>query len=213
MKNAFLFAGLMLLLTGCSNVQPIKSTPAANFKDHSLLFSGLPLPMMFQGTATQWNDEYAVTAAHIPFVRKVVHRCQTKCDLVFIKRKAKHGTPRWREAVPGEKVYSSGYNLMMMNMSGEGEYSSTTFTSKNKKYKEPLAVHSAGAVKGMSGGALYAADGSIVGITVAKLYDVEFFGPPSKHSAHDYPILRGAIPYSMVKREWDAFVKNGGLER
>ena len=106
MKKMLLLSFLAVSLSGCNGyVQPIGSSGASSFRDHSLVHSGMPLPAFFMGTATQWNEDYAVTARHIPLVKKVVYRCEDGCDLVFIKRKAKGKTPEWREPVPGKKVY------------------------------------------------------------------------------------------------------------
>ncbi len=157
------------VLTGCNGfTPPLPPGAGAEYPGRQAVFSGFPAPMVFIGTATQWNEEYAVTAAHTPFIDGVVHRCSTGCDLVFIKRKATGPIPKWREPVPGEEVVAVGYSgALMMPVMGTGTARSTLVNREDEGSGTLYATHDAPLTVGMSGGPLYGAtDKAVLGINI-----------------------------------------------
>lgn len=82
---AFLLIGVVT--AGCNGfVKPDLSGPVN--EAYFPVFSGFPMPYMYMASAVQWNEDYAVTTGHTPFIPNVAYRCSTRCDLVFIKHKA-----------------------------------------------------------------------------------------------------------------------------
>lgn len=81
MRSVIVYA-LSLLLSGCNGL-PHPLTNAENYRGYFNVHSSYPMPYQAQGSAVQWNQEIAVTVAHIPYIADVVYRCSTGCDLVF----------------------------------------------------------------------------------------------------------------------------------
>lgn len=170
-----------------------------------MVLSGLPLPGLFIGSATQWNEEYAVTASHTPLVKKVAYRPDNNVDVLFIKRKAKNGVPEWRDGVPGEKVFSMGYNIGYIRVAGEGVMSDTTMAVNNKDFDSNLIIHSAPVTSGMSGGPVYGEDGKVIGMTLGNATVSVFYEPLTEHSAYHIKPHSLALTYRDIKAEWDKY--------
>lgn len=200
-----------LTLSGCNGFTTPMIPPQDNLNGRSIVFSGMPLPTFFVASAAQWNEDYAVTAAHTPFVKKVAHRCSTGCDLLFIKRKAKEPVPEWRVAIPGEKVISAGSSSFYIPVYGTGKASDTRVRITNKHEPNGLRAHSAAATVGMSGGPLYGTDGSILGITVGMGKGITHTGEHGEHSIAHAPRVSLFVPYEDIKEEWEIFqrIQNG----
>ena len=62
----------MMLLSGCNGV-PTSYVSDPVYSQAFVVTSGAPLPMLLMASAIQWNEDYAVTAKHTPFLRNVVH--------------------------------------------------------------------------------------------------------------------------------------------
>lgn len=192
-------------LAGCNGFTP-PLLPGNDLAGRSLVVSGLPAPGFFIGSAVQWNEEYAVTAAHTPFVTNVVHRCSSGCDVVFVKRKASGRIPQWRAAVPGEEVTSAGHSPFLLSVYGKGIASDTRMLVRNADVPFPLSVHSAAIVKGMSGGPLYGSDGKVLGINIGlNIGRIQTLGQPTELSPSRLPRVSYYIPYHEIEKEWRVF--------
>lgn len=199
-------ASLLGLLSGCNGFTP-PLPPGSDYLGSQAIFSGAPAPMIFMGTATQWNEDYAVTAAHIPFTEDVVHRCSTGCDLVFIKRKAEGPVPQWRDPVPGERVVAVGYSgAMLVLVRGVGYAKSTKVMLEDKNAQVAYATHDAPLTFGMSGGPLYGEDKAVLGINLgfgldykwySDLDDPNSIGHSSRNSYY--------LSTDVIRAEWEAY--------
>lgn len=205
MKKAFLLF-LSVSLAGCNGILNLITNPE-QFPGRSTVLSSFPAPAAFVGTATQWTSEYAVTAAHTPFISNVVHKCSTGCDLVFIKKNSSGVVPQWRDPVPGEIVFSAGTNVAYMPVYGHGKFSDTLMEINNYDFPFPLSVHSAPVTSGMSGGPIYGRDGKILGINLGRAKGVKFSGPQTTYSAAHLERMSLAIPYAQIAKEWDIFMQ------
>lgn len=207
-SRLFPIAGLVLagvVLSGCNGFTRPMIPPQDNLHGRSIVLSGLPLPTVFVGSAVQWDENYAVTAAHTPLVKKVVHRCSTGCDLLFVKRKAKGPVPEWRDSVPGEKVITAGSSIAYIPIYGVGKASSTRVKINNQNEINGLMAHSAPIASGMSGGPVYGADGKVLGMTLGKGKNMKFWGEHGEHSIAHQPRVSLFIPYEDIKAEWEIF--------
>lgn len=92
-----LLASAISIIAGCNGT--IHLTSASDAKGYEPVFSGFPLPLFFVASSVQWNEDYAVSAKHTPFLRNIAYSCSTGCDLVFIKRKADNNIPEWRHSI------------------------------------------------------------------------------------------------------------------
>lgn len=207
-RKLFGVAGLSLIgsmLAGCNGfTQPMM--PQDNLEGRRMVMSGLPLPGVFIGSAVQWNEDYAVTADHNPLVVGVKHRCSTGCDMAFIKRKARGPVPEWRNAVPGEDVITAGSSMAYFPVYGKGKAADTKMTMTNMYAPNGLSTHSAPVAMGMSGGPVYGADGSVLGITLGNNSGrARFWGEQGQYSAAHLPRISLYLPYSEIQAEWDIF--------
>ena len=110
---------LLFVLSGCNGwVSP--ETDAGLNDRYFTVFSGPPLPGMIVASAVQWNADYAVTAAHTPFLLNQAYRCSTGCDLLFIAHKATGALPQWRHFRSGEAVTALGSSTLLIPMSATG---------------------------------------------------------------------------------------------
>ena len=115
----------LLALAGCNaTLDPV--SPKESLPGYLTVSSGMPVPYLFQGSAIQWNQHYAVSAAHIPMLPDVVHRCSTGCDLVFIRREAEGPVPNWRPTVVGETLEVVGLSPSLVTVRGIGVSKATT---------------------------------------------------------------------------------------
>ncbi|NBA98624.1 serine protease [Pseudomonas sp. R5(2019)] len=163
--------------------------------------SGFPLPYVFLASAVQWNEDYAVTAGHIPFITYVQHACSTGCDLVFFKHKARGRIPNWRAPKPGESITAAGSSPYLASAVGRGRVYSTPFFNTNDNSGDRYAIHDAPLIKGMSGGPVIAADGSVLGINIG--YHNITAEEQSKHPGiKDAQRISVFLPYAVIQREW-----------
>lgn len=211
------------LIAGCNGFTPPVTSPA-DYKGRSSVFAALPFPGAFHGSAAQWNEDYAVTVNHIPYLRNVVHVCTTGCDMSFIKRKAKGPLPEWRSAVPGEKLTPVGTPFFYYPVHSTGYAKSTMHKLSTHPEGERSASHDAPIQGGMSGGPIYAEDGKIVGITEGLIHTnrlsqsiskLEHYDKDDPHSSFYGDRISYYMPYERIKKEWEIFQERekAGLPR
>lgn len=199
-RLAWLFAAL--LLVGCNGIpRPLLGDDGP--QGHFRVNSGFPLPYFFQGSAVQWNQEYAVTVRHIPLLAGVVHRCSSGCDMVFIRRPAEGPVPPWRDAVPGEPVSAVGFSPVLVNLRGNGVARGMRIRLDGDADPTAYAVHDGPIVQGMSGGPVYGRDGAVLGITVGMLFGT----PPAIGDLRASQRLSLYLPYEVIRKEWDTYLR------
>lgn len=201
MKKVAACLALCVLLAGCNGIpKPFINDPV--YSQYFVVNSGPPLPLMFQGSAIQWNSEYAVTAKHIPFLWNVAH--EGKGDLVFFKHKSKT-VPEWRQYAAGEKLTSAGFSPFLLSMKSTGHAKASRVSLMDFKDDVSYAIGDMALVKGMSGGPVFGEDHRVVGINIA-------FLPKSTFSKSPNPEISGSdrvsvfMPYDEIRKEWDIFV-------
>ena len=189
-----------MLLSGC-NGMPTAHVSNPVYDQAFVVTSGAPLPMLLMATAIQWNEDYAVTAKHTPFLRNVVH--EGLGDVVFFKHKATQ-VPLWRQYVPGESVTAVGFNSLMMPVQGKGRTLDSLVRLEGTPGSVFYSVHDGPMVKGMSGGPVFAEDSKVVGINVA-------FIPKDEIDRRNRPDLADKarvsvfMSYSEIDKEWRRF--------
>lgn len=197
------------VLCACNGIVKIDSSEdAIGYKP---IYSTFPLPYVFIASSIQWNEDYAVSAAHTPFLKDVVYRCSTGCDLVFIKRKASGRIPEWRYSTLNEKIKSYGTTPMYMTVSSEGNLLKTRFiqnvSNGKKSGREFYKLANMALIKGMSGGPVYGLDGKVIGISLGFVNKSMMTAseldqaPDIKNTEHPSYILQTEI----VEREWKRF--------
>ena len=200
---AVLSASVMsaLLLCACNGfVSPVIGDLEA--PGYFPIWSSWPAPWLFGGSAVQWNEEYAVTAKHIHFIKDEVYSCSTGCDLAFIKHKATGPLPLWHTFKPGESVRSVGYSPYMVTVEGHGKAYPNPFQSSTEKNGELYGITDAQMIKGMSGGPVYGADGAVLGINIGWL---STWLNPQASKAIDSDRITVFVPTAVIQREWNTF--------
>lgn len=201
-----IFMKVAACLVACTSIVGCNGfpTPFVNDPVYSQYFvvnSGPPLPLMFQGSAVQWNDEYAVTAKHIPFLWKVAH--EGRGDLVFFKRKSQH-PPLWRQYVGGEELTASGLSPFLVSVKGTGHALASRVQILEFKDGVSYGIGDMPLVKGMSGGPVFGSDNKVVGINIGFISSWGY-----KKSVN--PEIAGAdrvsifIPYDEILKDWEIF--------
>lgn len=225
-----LLALVCFLFAGCSTNGMMKigmvDEPgmATNDGVHGLITLG----GLYTGSAIQWNEDYYVTARHIPMMSRSSHNCN--CDLKFIKRKASQPLPRWREAREGEEIIAFGYsNKIPLSSKGNilglpviiyNEYSpkgkERTILNTLSSYPEYIVYqsHNAPIMSGMSGGAVISVEtGEVLGMNVSllKRRGEDKFNEENNLEMGDPVSI--FIPYSMIQASWDNYqrMKQGKL--
>ncbi|MGN8257893.1 serine protease [Pseudomonas sp. SMSB3] len=163
--------------------------------------SGAPLPMLMMASAIQWNEDYAVTAKHTPFLPNVVHKGLG--DVVFFKHKASK-VPQWRQFVPGESVTAVGFNSFMVPVQGKGHTLDSLVRLNGTPGSVFYSVHDGPLVKGMSGGPVFADDGKVVGMNVAFIAK-DGIDARSRPDLADKARVSVFMSYSEIDKEWRRF--------
>ncbi len=190
-----------VLLSGC-NGMPVAYTQDPVYDQAFVVHSGAPLPYVLMGTAVQWNADYAVTVKHIPYLPGAVYQGQG--DIQFFRHKA-DGAPLWRSYQPGEEVTAVGFNSLYMPVKGSGHALPAMVRLNTHEGNVLYGTHDGPTAKGMSGGPVFAADGKVVGITVAFLTssDLAALKRPDLSSQTRVSIF---LPYAEVSREWTRYL-------
>ncbi|QXI33048.1 serine protease [Pseudomonas promysalinigenes] len=190
----------MTLLSGC-NGMPTAYVSDPVYDQAFVVTSGAPLPMLLMATAIQWNEEYAVTAKHTPFLRDVVH--EGLGDVVFFKHKA-NKVPQWRQFVPGESVTAVGFNSLMMPVQGKGHTLASLVRLSGTPGSVFYSVHDGPITKGMSGGPVFADDGNVVGMNVAYIAKDQI-DARTRPDLADKQRISVFMSYSEIDKEWRRF--------
>ncbi|WP_274644736.1 serine protease [Pseudomonas serbica] len=199
-----LAAGLALcaLVTGCNGIPtPFVTDPVLS--QFFVVNSGPPLPLMFQGSAIQWNEDYAVTAKHIPFLWHVAH--EGKGDLVFFKHKSKK-VPQWRQYTGGERLTAAGFSPFFIPVKGTGHALASRVVLSDVNDGVRYSVADLPLVKGMSGGPVFADDAKVVGIVTSFLPHRYFSKSPNPEIANSQRVSI-FMPYDEIQKEWEIFAK------
>lgn len=200
------FLPLLFTLSGCNGWVSPETNAGLNDR-YFTVFSGPPLPGMIVASAVQWNADYAVTAAHTPFLLNKAYRCSTGCDLLFIAHKAKGALPQWRDFRSGETVTALGSSSLLIPMSATGRVWPVPFVDDRSASGERYGVHDAAIAKGMSGGPLLASDGAVLGINIG--YQAGFTPPTGRPELAGMARLSVFVPYRVIQREWLLFQAQG----
>ncbi|WNW10357.1 trypsin-like peptidase domain-containing protein [Pseudomonas sp. DTU_2021_1001937_2_SI_NGA_ILE_001] len=166
-----------------------------------LVHAGGPLSLVMMGSAVQWNEDYAVTVKHLPYVPGAVF--QGRGDVQFFRHKAAQA-PLWRQYRPGEELTAIGFNSMYMPSTGRGQALGAMVRLDASDGGVLYATHNGATVKGMSGGPVFADDGRAVGISVAYLErsDLESLKRADLPPQAQVSIF---LPYTEINREWQRF--------
>ncbi|MBD1588752.1 hypothetical protein HAQ06_19090 [Pseudomonas sp. C2L12B] len=97
--------------------------PTALVKDPAypqafVVHSGGPLPLLLMGSAVQWNQDYAVTVKHLPYLPGAAY--QGSGDVQFFKHNANGNLPVWRQYTHGETLTAVGFNSLYLPIEGRG---------------------------------------------------------------------------------------------
>lgn len=190
-----------VLLSGC-NGMPVATNQDPIFNQAFVVHSGTPLPYVLMGTAVQWNEDYAVTVKHIPYLPGAVF--QGRGDVQFFRHKA-NSVPKWRGYQPGEALTSVGFNTLYMSVKGSGQALPAMVRLDAKEGNVLYGTHNGPLAKGMSGGPVFAADGQVVGINVAFLTQSDVSALKRADLAGQ-PRVSIFLPYAEISREWSRYL-------
>lgn len=193
-----------VLISGC-NGMPVAFVQDPVFDQAFVVHSGVPMPYVLMGTAIQWNEDYAVTVKHIPYLAGAVY--QGRSDVQFFRHKA-DGVPLWRAYQPGEAVTAVGFNSLYMSVKGSGHTLPAMVRLDAREGNVMYGTHDGPTAKGMSGGPIFAADGKVVGITVAFLTSSDL-AALNRPDLATQPRVSIFLPYAEINREWNRYLAQG----
>lgn len=178
----------------------ITNAQAQPIEDNLIPLESITLTSSNYASAIQWNEEYIVTAKHVPFVRGE-YKC-ISCDVQFVKRKHLAGSlPVWRERKAYEKLTAIG------NVSGRTYIVSGNDINIERRDQlntgSGVIASTVQAVPGMSGGPMIGSDGAVVGMTVSSLF-------PAGQNDVMKKFAKGGnitfyVPYAEIQRQWLMF--------
>ena len=224
-----LFLALMttaILVSGCkSNGMVSLGMPDDPGEANSEgVFGLMTLGGVFSGSGIQWNEDYYITARHIPMRAPSSHTCN--CDLKFIKREARAPVPQWREAIPGEEIIALGYSNKIP-FSSRGNILDFSIIVSNKyppKGKELFRhqtlsgfpdqivyrAHNAPIMSGMSGGAVISVQtGEILGMNISLTKRNRAREINRMKELGEGDPISIFIPFSMIQASWDNYQRMG----
>lgn len=194
------------LISGCNGMSTAYVTEPVQDQAF-VVHAGGPLALVMMASAVQWNDEYAVTVKHLPYVSGSVF--QGRGDVQFFRHKADQRAPLWRQYRPGESLMAVGYNSMYMKSEARGRALSAMVRLDAKDGGVMYGTHDGTTVQGMSGGPVFAADGTVVGINVAYLEQDDL----KRLKRADLPVQEQVsifLPYAEISREWQRYSSQKG---
>lgn len=198
--NSLLAASV--LPSGC-NGMPVQSIKEPVQDQAFVVHSGGPLALLLMGSAVQWNEDYAVTVKHLPYVSGSEY--QGRGDVQFFRHKARAGAAQWRNFRPGEALTAVGYNGLYMRTEGHGQALPALVRLDAHDGGVMYGTHDGRTVKGMSGGPVLATDGTVVGINVANL-DKGDLRSIKRADLAGHEQVSIFLPYVQIQREWQRFV-------
>ncbi|WP_075181897.1 trypsin-like peptidase domain-containing protein [Pantoea sp. 1.19] len=195
----FALALALLCLTGCSVGEYRYSQQAMHRVDMN--FTGIPtlLGIGTLGSSIPVTPEYSLTAAHVAkYSLQRVKAWHPDCDLAIIWHKNDARTlATFRNGSIGDPITMYGYSFISaMPVESRGVNLAKTRINNRWNSRDCLAfATNAGAVQGMSGGAVYNADETIGGVIVG-------FSDEIKNSRSGKVILKDVslyIPYASFE--------------
>lgn len=194
------------LLAACVLISGCNGVPTAFLKDPVydqafIVHSGGPLPLLLMGSAVQWNEQYAVTVKHLPFLPGSVY--QGRGDIQFFRHEAQK-TPVWREFRPGEELTAVGFSSFYVPVKGSGHALTAMIRLDAKDGGVLYGTHDGPTAKGMSGGPVFADDGDAVGINVAYLTEGDL-RDMQRADLVNQPRVSIFLPYGEIRKEWQRF--------
>jgi len=155
------------------------------------------------GSSVPITPEYSLTVAHVAkYMMYKVKAYHPSCDLALVYHKNNETSfPKFRNSVIGENINMYGYSYFSaMPVSSSGKtLSNTEVISKWNKADCVLVATNAGAVQGMSGGAVYnEKDNTLAGIVQGYASSLKDINNPQKDMFKNVSFY---IPYSQFK-DW-----------
>lgn len=162
------------LLSGCAlSAGDYEYEPKA--KDSTdFTFVGVPMVAAFQGSSVPITPTLSLTALHVaelmPWRIVAVHG---QCDLALIRNDNRGKVlPKLEDVAKGQAVTTNGYSgRTMLPVRGYGVVTGTEKDDRSGHRACSMDTTGAGAVQGMSGGAVLSADGGLAGILIGIDYN------------------------------------------
>lgn len=187
----FIISIFFSVLGGCSST---------NYMNYGKITNEVKSGILTHASYIQWNEEYAVTAAHVKGIN-ADFTCSSGCDLVFFKNKdiAFDNSTKWRDIKAGEKIIAVGNTVNNNTVARKGVVLNLKVVD-TESVNYYYFVNTANTVGGMSGGPVYAEnDKYLVGMTLGMT-----IGSPDVNNPNIKP---GSlfIPYEIIMKEWKKF--------
>lgn len=180
---------------------------------------------LMTGTSIQWNRHYAVTVKHLPMPFSRTYTGPGGVDVRFYRHASDH-VPHWR-VVHGRhaRVYTFGYSPIVLTPQwGSGRMLGIHVMNEHSwvparqwRYSTTMLLATAPIQQGMSGGAVFQDDGSVVGMIVGfmspsrirRIFKGQAKVSPADLDAGSYTIF---VPYGVLLRQWNLFQRQRARE-
>lgn len=170
---------MLIFLSACvSNGKPTftdNNTPEHIITSTHKMFVGVPMLLSLEGSYVEIGDGWAITVAHNKMILSLTRGeviYHPTCDIALFKVKTSNILQFDKVSSIDEKLFASGYPIMLPLVFNEGNWIGDIVTSDRLNCVQSMATFNV--TSGMSGGGVWNEKGNLIGVVVGILDKATF---------------------------------------